>query len=541
MNSAIQAVVQDAENGIWVGTSARGLVRLRPGRVEVYNRTNGLPHDHVTSLLLDKEGVLYVGTVRGLGRFAAGRWTHVSKSEGLAGNYIAYLLDDGLGYLWLGSNAGLMRVAKRDLDMLAAGSTNEVYCRTYGKPDGLPAGECTQGSQPAACQTASGQLWFPTIKGLAEVDPRQIVTNTNPPPVLIEMVLVDGQPQMSDGLRMPLTNAVVIPAGRETLDIEFASLNLAAPEKGRFKFRMGGFEKAWNVKDGRFRAAHYSKLPAGDYTFEVLAGNEDGVWNMQPATVKLKVLPPFWLTWWFLTGSGVLLIGVLIAVVHLISTQRLQRQVAELRQKEALENERARIARDIHDQVGASLTQVSLIGEMLEADKDLPDEVETHARQISQTALETTRALDEIVWTVNPSNDTLDALLNYICKYAQDYLAVAGLKYRLEVPSQIPNTPISPELRHNVFLAAKEAITNVVKHAKASAAIVRLNLEPNRFTLEIEDNGKGLGTLNPEAAARRNGLRNMRKRMEDVGGSFALEPAASGGAIVRLSAPVTHH
>src|SRR4029077_4197593 len=154
--------------------------------------------------------------------------------------------------------------------------------------------------------------------------------------------------------------------------------------------------------------------------------------------------------------------------------------------------ERARIARDLHDQLGANLTQVALLSEMAETDKDSPDEVEAHARQISQTALEATRALDEIVWTVNPSNDTLDGLINYVCKYAQEYLALADLRYRFEVPPQLPNTPISPELRHNVFLATKECITNVVKHAHATSAWLRLRFDPESFTLEIEDNGRGL-------------------------------------------------
>src|SRR5437899_12348942 len=133
---------------------------------------------------------------------------------------------------------------------------------------------------------------------------------------------------------------------------------------------------------------------------------------------------------------------------------------------------------------------------MAETDKDLPEEVEDHARQISSTARETTRALEEIVWTVNPSNDTLDGLINYLCKYAQEYLALAGLRYRLEVPPQLPATPISPDLRHNVFLAAKEAINNVVKHSQASAAWLRLHLAPHRFLLEIEDNGRGLPASN---------------------------------------------
>ena len=172
-----------------------------------------------------------------------------------------------------------------------------------------------------------------------------------------------------------------------------------------------------------------------------------------------------------------------------------------MRQKEALEKERARIARDIHDQVGASLTQLSLLGELVESDKDHPEEVEAHARQIEQTALETTRALDEIVWTVNPSNDTLDGLINYVCKYAQDYLAVAGLRYRLEAPPQLPGAPITPEVRHNVFLAAKESITNVVRHAQASAVSLRLRLDTGSFTLEIEDDGRGFGRAGPEGGA----------------------------------------
>ena len=170
------------------------------------------------------------------------------------------------------------------------------------------------------------------------------------------------------------------------------------------------------------------------------------------------------------------------------------------------------------------------------ADKDSPEEVESHARQIFPDRLETTRALDEIVWTVNPSNDTLDGLVNYVCKYAQEYLALAALSYRLEVPPELPSTPISPELRHNVFLAAKEAVNNVVKHSGATAAWLRLRLEPERFTLEIEDNGRGL----PKDAAKkgRNGLRNMRKRLEDVGGQFSISPGAEGGTRVCLTAPL---
>jgi len=400
----------------------------------------------------------------------------------------------------------------------------------------LPAGECSQGSQPAACRSRDGKLWFPTIKGLVSVDPGQLTRNTNVPPVLIEGVFIDGLLQGNNALRAAVPQAVTLPADKESLEIHFTSLNLSAPDKGLFKYRLEGHETSWNDSPGSIRYVRYSKLPHGHYRFQVLACNEDGVWNNTGASLGVTVLPPFWQTGWFIASVSVGLVLMVAGSVYYVATQRLQRELAVLRQQEALEQERARIARDLHDQLGANLTQVALLGEMAETDKDLPKEVEDHARQISQTARETTRALDEIVWTVNPSNDTLDGLINYVCKYAQEYLALAGLRYRLEVPPQLPNTPISPELRHNVFLAAKEAVNNVVKHARASSAWLRLTLNSNQFTLEIEDDGRGVNAADSEKG--RSGLRNMRKRMEDIGGDFTIAPGAQGGTRVQLTAPL---
>ena len=536
----VRAIAEDREGNLWVGTEGGGLSRMRDGRFACYTKTNGLPGNSISAAEVDADGVLWVATSGGLARFQGGKWTHYSKKEGLASNSLGYLLEDGHGYLWIGCNAGLMRLKKEELNRFAEDSSMPISCRVYGETDGLPATECTSGSQPGACRGEDGTLWFPTIQGLARLNPARLNLNTSPPPVVIESVLVDGQVQNSEALRAAPPQTVTVPARKEGLEIRFASLNLAAPDKGRFKYQLEGFETTPKERLGNVREVLYGKLPPGEYQFKITACNEDDVWNPAFATLGVTVLPPFWRTWWFLSLTTVALLGMIIGSVHYVSTQRLQRQLALLRQKEALEKERARIARDIHDQVGASLTQLSLLGELVEGDKHHPEEVVGHARQIEQTALETTRALDEIVWTVNPSNDTLDGLITYVCKYAQDYLAVAGLRYRLEAPPQLPGTPITPEVRHNVFLASKEAITNVVRHAQATAVSLRLRLEPASFTLEIEDNGRGLGGLDPKAAQTRNGLRNMRKRMEDIGGSFYMGPAQDRGTVVRLTAPLLH-
>jgi len=533
---AVHAIIDDAEGNLWVGTEGGGLKRLRERHWDSFNRTNALPSNNVSSLYLDREGVLWVGTTGGLARFSRGQWTTYSKDEGMITEGIAYMIEDDQGDLWLGSTAGLMCVQKRDLNEIAAGRAKTALFRSFGGADGLPSSECSFGFQPAACRASDGALWFPTILGVAFVKPASLKLNTNSPPVIIESILLDGVPQNPDALHAPPPTAVTISPDKERLEIGFTSLNLAAPLKGRFKYKLEGFDSSWTEKPGDVRFASYSKLPPDNYEFHVRACNEDGKWSDADAILAVKVLPPFWRTWWFISASVICLLGMIVGSVYYVSTQKLHRQLESLRQHEALEKERARIARDLHDQLGANLTQVALLSEMAESDKDSPDEVEAHARQISQTARETTHALDEIVWTVNPSNDTLDGLINYVCKYAQEYLAMADLRYRLEVPAQLPSTPITPELRHNIFLAAKESVNNVVKHAHATSAWVRLHLEPDHFILEIEDNGRGIALADEKKG--RNGLRNMRKRMEDIGGKFEMTPGSEGGTKVRLTAPL---
>jgi ligand-binding sensor domain-containing protein/signal transduction histidine kinase len=529
----VQSIAEDSRGNLWVGTKGGGLNCFHDGHFTSFQKKDGLPSNDITFLHVDKQDVVWVATYgSGLGRFADGKWTRYTINDGLISNSIGYLLEDDQDNLWLGSNAGLMRIPKQSLNSLAGGNATSLQVRSYRKRDGLPISECSSGSQPGPCKTSDGKLWFPTIKGLAYVNPSELSLNTNPPPVSIESVLVEGQENAETALAQKLE----IPAGKERLDIHFTSLNLSAPEQARFRYRLEGHETAW-IDAGNSRVARYSKLPPGHYKFQVTACNEDGIWNRVGSSFAFIIEPPFYQTWWFLCVTTVALLGSVAGGVHYVSTQKLQRQLASMRQQEALEKERARIARDIHDQLGANLTQVALLGELVEADKDSPKDVEEYGQQISQSARDVSRVLDEIVWTVNPQNDTLEGLVNYVCKYAQEYLAVADLRYRLEVPPQVPALNISPEVRHNVFLASKEAITNIVKHAKATAVTLRLKLEPGTFTFEIEDNGVGLAGMDKERAKTRNGLRNQRKRMEDIGGGFTISPGGEGGTLARLTAP----
>lgn len=532
----VRAIADDAEGTIWIGTGG-GLACLRDGKITSFRKKDQLPSEDISSLLVDSEGVVWIGTHgSGLVRLAKNHWTHYTMDKGLAGDSIDYLLEDSETNLWLGSNAGLMRVTKKSLNDFATGATNSINCRVYLEQDGLPTRECTEGSQPAACATADGTLWFPTTRGLVFVKPSALKKNLIEPPVVIESVLVDSI-QQSTNLFGAGPAEVRMPPGKQNLEIHYASLNLGAANRSRYRYRLNEQQKtAWTDDSSGNRVATYAKLPPGTFQFEVTACNEDGIWSSHPAVLTVIVQPALWQKAWF---RGLIAAGVLAAIAGLVyyfSTQKLQRQLVLLRQQEALEHERARIARDLHDQLGANLTQVALLAEMAETDKNIPAEVEDHARQITQTARETTKALDEIVWAVNPSNDTLEGLVNYSGKYAQEYFALAGLRYRVDIPSQLPDVTLPPEVRHNVFLAFKESVNNVVKHAQATEVHVRLQLNPETFTLEIEDNGRG--PAGAEQKSGRNGLRNMRKRMEDVGGNFSIGPAAGQGTMVRLSAPI---
>jgi ligand-binding sensor domain-containing protein/signal transduction histidine kinase len=531
----VRAIAEDAEGGFWIGTESQGLNFFKAEKFISFQAAgNGLPGNDISCLYLDRDGVLWVGTSgHGLARYYKGRWNRYSTDNGLASNSIDYIIEDDAGCLWIGSNAGLMRMQKQSLNDFAHGTGDLLSCRTYVETDGLPTRECSAGSQPAACRTRDGRLWFPTTKGLVSVNPADLKPNHQPPLVMIESVRVGGREQKTNRFSSAWQPSVLVPPGHEQLEIHYTALNFPAPREVQFKYRLEGRETAW-TEAGDTRVAYYNKVPPGNYRFHVIAGNEDGVWNETGDALEVTVQPQFWQTWWFRTAAILCLVGTVVAVVRYLSTQKLRRQ---LQQQASLEKERSRIARDLHDQLGANLTQVALLGEMAEADKNSPTEIESYTQQISQTARETTRSLDEIVWAVNPFNDTLEGLVNYACKYAQEYLALAGLRYRVDVPAQLPAITIPPEVRHNIFLAFKEAVNNVVKHAQASEVRVRLQLQPAKFALSIEDNGRGLGGRDANAAPARNGLRNMRKRMEDIHGEFSISPGTGGGTIVCLTIP----
>ena len=536
---AVRALAEDASGGVWAGTGRGELLRIRGEQVETFKANDALAGSPVWALRTTPDGEVWAGTFRGgLLRWKDGEFARFTERDGLPSDVICQVLDDSEGFLWLGTPQGIARVAIAELDTLAEGRGGTLSPAIYGLYDGLPTLECSSGYQPAAWRARDGRLWFATAKGAVSIQPAALSVSAPPPPVIIEEVLVDGtravlSPAVGATGKLP---EVVARPGQRQVEFRYTGLSLSAPDKVRFRRQLEGLDPGW-VKAGDQRAALYNYLRPGRYVFRVAAANSDGAWNEAVAAVVVRVQPHFYETWWFPTLLGAAVIGALVIVVRRAATQRLRRQLQQLERQRAVERDRARIAKDIHDDLGAGLTQITLLSEL--ARHDAP-EAEAHLSQICGTARELTRAMDEIVWAVNPQNDTLESLITYATKFAQDFLGVARVRCRLELPARLPAVPLAAEVRHNLFLALREAFNNVVKHARATEVWLRLRLDEGSFTLVIEDNGKGLGAA-PSAAAQDgrsatgHGLGNLQARLDAIGGSVRWESLPGQGTRVEFT------
>lgn len=535
----VRAVVEDGSGDLWFGMLAGGLGRLHGNEVRQFRKRDGLSSDYVQCLHLDSDGAMWIGTYGGgLNRFKHGQFSSINTSQGLPNNFICDIEQDDSGNFWLSSHGGIFRIQKGELNRCLDDQTKSVRCLSYGKGDGMPTLECSGGLQPAGCKTKDGRLWFPTSKGLAVVDPNGAKANQLPPPVVIEKMLVDGRavakaPDDSAPLR--------IPPGRQRFEFRYTALTFVAPEKVRFQYHLEGLETEW-MDGGSKRAVNYGYIPPGHYTFRVVACNSDGVWNLAGAALEFTVQPYFWQTWWFRVPTALAAAALLAGSVLFVTRRRMHRKLERVERQRAIERERSRIAQDIHDNLGASLTRISLLSQSVFGELDNPQHAAIQLERIYSTTRELTRAMDEIVWAVNPQHDTLDSLVSYVGKFAQDFLGPLHIRCRLDVPEQLPAWPVTAEVRHNLFLAFKEALNNVLKHAAASELCVSLKTDPDAFTLVIRDNGVGFcpeapaqhGASAPSRIVHGHGLANMRLRLEKVGGHCEIQSAPGRGTEVKF-------
>ncbi len=524
----IVALAEEPGGTLWIGTMGGGLARLQEGRLTVFTTKDGLRSNLIRALRLDPDGTLWIGTISGgLARWSGGRLSNFGLEQGLLDNTILQILEDD-GSLWLGCNRGICRVSKKSLDDLAAGTTTSLHPLAFGNPEGMVSEQC-EANFGSGLKTQDGRLLFATAKGIVIIDPRQQSRAAAEPRVLMEDVLLDGQ-------AMDQTAAAAMPPGRHSLEFHFTGLNFSAPEKVRFRYRLDGLDADW-VDAGAARAARYSYVPPGQYRFEVTACNNDGQWNPAGAAFSFSVQPYFWQTPWFVALLGVAALGLTAGGIRYVERRRYRARLKRLQAERQMERERARIARDLHDELGSSLTRISMLSDLARSRDNSTEQLKARVERISNFAVRTARSLDEIVWAVNPRNDSLRSLLEYIMQFARELFEDTNVNCRFHITEDLPLSPLPPETRHNIFLAVKEALTNALKHGHPTEVLLGAQIVGRQIEISIQDNGAGFDPALTEKDTARSGLKNMRQRIESLGGQFAIQTVPGKSTTVTIALP----
>ena len=567
--SKVNAIAEDARGRLWFG-GGQGLSRWDGSEVTSFRDHPRIGDAEFSTLTFTGDGTLYAGTVDGRiyrhdgedfsllghpgdlrGRWVSaivaldpdelwvatvnaglflrrdGRWHRFGSEHSIPDEGLTAMIAVGEDTFWLGSLGGILRTSRSELLRSVTNPDLPPRWMRLDRSDGMVTRECVGGAQPGVTRDRDGMLWFPTTGGLAGLRPGRIRPQTAPPPVYLHPVEVDGVPvPAGDG-------PIVAGPGHVRLDFRFTGLSLTAPEKVTYRVRLLGFEDDFGF-NGTDREYSYGGLSPGSYRFEVIATNGDGFSTLFPASVPIEIRPYFWQTPWFmlLTIVGSLLLA--LAVGWAIARHRMRGKLEALHIRSALQGERARISQDLHDDLGASLTELSILSALAVEDPDA-DKLRSSADQLSRKAKGVVGALDEIVWATNPREDSLRSLVDYLAAFAREFLDSVQVPLRTEVTREVPEVMIGPRRRHNVFLATREAINNAVKHANPSSIHLRIAIEDEHLVVRVTDDGKGFAV---EYAESGNGLTNLRRRMTDCGGSCRIESVQGGGTTVTISLPV---
>lgn len=546
---AIRALTEGTDGTVWAGTSDGQILRIQGNVVTNELEAQKGPPFSVRCLYTTPDGSLWIGYAgSGVGRWFNGHYSRISMPEGLYDSFISQMLSDGQGNLWLTGNHGLFRVRLNELMDVSEGRSAHVRSIAYGRSEGLPSLQPVCENSPSECRGNDGRLWFATRKGVLTVQPDRVRDNPIAPTVLVSEVKLNDQPvalyESKSPLRAPAEAGLVdlrgqgeqlrLPPRHNKIEFQFTGLSFSSPENIQFRYRLKGFDTEW-IEAGTQRVAEYPRLPANHYEFEVTACNEAGVWSPAGFHLRFLVEPFYYQTWWFRALLIATFTAAVIAAVRYLSFRRLRERMRLLEQQAVLDKDRARIAKDLHDDLGANMTQINLMLELALQRQSQPEAVIGTVRDGLQAAREAIKSLDAAVWAVNPANNTLPELVAYVGQFAVEFLQQANIRCLLDLPDHPPERPVSAELRHGLFLIVKEALNNVVRHARATEVRLQIFINEAALDLLIADNGRGIeGEPNDPSA---DGLRNMRQRARELNAQFKIESAPGAGTKISLRYP----
>ena len=517
----VHAIVQDDDGSLWFGTEGGGLNHLSHGKFRIYTSRDGLSNDRILSLYKDAEGHLWIGTREGLNRHYKGKFTQYRKKDGLFDDLIHGVREDDQGNLWMTCNRGVFRVSKKELNDFALGNITSIRSIVYGKPDGLRTSECIGANQPGLWKSHDGKLWVPTIRGVGVVDPSQLMANKVKPPVYIEDILIDDVPFIRTKAQ-----AIEFSPGKKKFEFRYTALSLLIPQRVKFRYKLVGFDQDW-VEAGTRRVAYYTGLTPGHYRFSVIASNNDGLWNETGDSLGFYLKPYFYQTFWFYLLCAIGLSLVAAAIYRF----RIKKIKAEF---DAVLAERTRIAREIHDTLAQGLSGIVL---QLDAAQEVKSQKESNyhfskAQDLARSSLKEAR---RTIWALRPQELESSGLPTAISETAKRIIADSDLQFQMNVIGE--PRKLSPQVEEQLLRISQEAITNVMKHARAKALWVEVKYESNKIELLVRDDGVG---FNPDTASTDGhfGLTGIKERVHQIKGALRIQSQPETGTELFVSVPL---
>jgi ligand-binding sensor domain-containing protein/signal transduction histidine kinase len=512
----VSAFAEDRAGNVWMGVSNEpgtgnptGLIRYRDGRFEPFLGSGKGAPGWIASLLIDHLGRLWIGTTeKGLEVVSdpAAKEPRVTQfPTRLSSVSVRCLAEDPQGRIWAGTARGMDRLDP---------STGEI--RYFNAAQGYPGGGCS-----ALRIDAQGSLWAGSPLGLSRFVPSGEGAEGTPP-VFLTGVSVEGRAK-AGAERFPLeTDLGQLTPQQNQLRIEFSSPAAVEGRAIRYEYALEHGGRVSNLVSDQ-RTVEYPGLSPGRYQFRVSAVDERGRRSAVPAAIFFEILPPVWARWWFLTLAA----AAAAAGVHALYRFRLSKQLD-------LERLRTRIAADLHDDLGTSLSRVAIMSETVRLEMDRsPEESRERLSEIAATARNLVDGMSDLVWSINPRKDDMRSLLRRVREFASGVLEAEGIDWALEIQSGVDDLILNAEQRRHLFLILKEAIANAAKHARCSSVRIDARVGGSRFEVSIADNGRGMLEETPGDG---NGLRNMRRRAEALGGSLTIESA--DGTRIFLAFPI---
>lgn len=371
-------------------------------------------------------------------------------------------------------------------------------------------------------------LYIATDKGLTILDKSFTSQHLPPPPVYITRLLINGEVSGKDASLKELSYK------QNSLIINFIAITYQSPQKVTYQYKLNTSNSDWiNTSNNTIE---FSSLPPDRYTFSLRAKKLNSDWS-EPVLLKFTILPPFWKTTWFIAFMVIGWLFIIALLQRYYSRIKLRKQLAEMTRRELLLNERSRISSDMHDDLGADLSRIVVLSEVMMVTEKLNSDTSSNLDKISKYAMDLRIKVDEIIWALNPRHDTLDDLVSYIHRYALDYFDGSTVACKLLLPETIPDLQVSAAFRRNVFLILKESLHNVIKHASASTVEISINITGNLMEMKVKDNGTGFN--DKEVTPYRNGIGNMQRRAEEIGGKFEICSEVKEGCCVKVVVPVS--